>query len=72
MSHFMLYKPLNWQATPNTRKFAKDTQAEILKIAAEIAAHQDNCAICRRNFANAAMTVDQGRQPQYGSILTPQ
>jgi hypothetical protein len=47
MSHFMLHKPLNWQADPDTRRFAKDTQAEILKTAAEIAAHQYKCRICK-------------------------
>jgi hypothetical protein len=52
MSHFMLYKPLNWQASPNTRQFVKDTQAKILKTAAEIATHQDNCTVCRRDLAN--------------------
>jgi hypothetical protein len=53
MSHFMRYKPPNWQAIPDIRKFAKDTQAEILKTTAEIAKHQQVCGICKRNFSNS-------------------
>ena len=32
MSHFMRYKPLDWQADPSARSFAKETQTEILKL----------------------------------------
>jgi hypothetical protein len=48
MSHFMRYKPLDWQADPSARSFAKETQTEILKLAAEMDMHQRNCAICER------------------------
>jgi hypothetical protein len=52
MSHFMLHKPLDWQADPNARTFAKDMQAGILKTAAEIATHQYSCRICQQNLTN--------------------
>ena len=44
----MRYKPLDWQADPSARSFAKETQTEILKLAAEMDMHQRNCAICER------------------------
>jgi hypothetical protein len=47
MSHFMSHKPPHWQADPNTRTFARDTQAEILRIATEIATHEQNCSNCK-------------------------
>jgi hypothetical protein len=47
MSDFMSYKPPHWQADPKTRTFAKDTQAEILKAAAQMATHEQSCSICK-------------------------
>jgi hypothetical protein len=48
MSHFMRYKPLDWQIDPSARQFAKETQTEILRLAAQIDMHQRNCTICAR------------------------
>ena len=48
MSHFMRYKPADWQADPSARSFAKETQTEILRLAAEMDMHRRNCAICER------------------------
>ena len=46
MSHFMRYKPMGWQADPTARNFARETQAAILRVTAEINKHEDNCPIC--------------------------
>jgi hypothetical protein len=52
MSHFMRYKPGNWQIDPCTRGFVNDTQTEILNIAAEIDAHPYRCSTCKQSLAN--------------------
>ena len=48
MSHFMRYKPPQWKADQKIRDFVKDTQAAILKAAAEITTHQQNCFMCKK------------------------
>jgi hypothetical protein len=53
----MRFKPLNWQADPNAREFAKETQAVILKTGAKIALHQQDCAICKRELASFCCEV---------------
>ena len=58
MSHFMQYKPLQWQADPIARNFVKGTQAAILRATAEITTHQDNCPIC-----NSSSEINSSRNP---------
>jgi hypothetical protein len=68
MSHFMKYKPANWQTDPQARKFAKDTQAEIMRTAAQMVKHQQNCSACKRGLTGTFSTKPPHLESHYQGL----
>ncbi len=68
MSHFMRFKPANWQTDPQARKFAKDTQAEIMKTAAQMAKHQQNCTVCKGEITGTLSTKPPYLESNYQGL----